>query len=428
MPISLAKSLRILMFLTLAVLERYLLYKLGCPTSKIFPRFIMSKTPRTLRLLGLALSKFRTHHKHYRKTYLILPVVMLISTEPGFVIDGVTAATATAAPAHPKPKLHLTASPAIVNNTIRSRDEQTITIDISASDVNGPSSLLIGMVQNGYIYSDQSYLLLPDGASFTVDSSDPTKATFSWTPALGTSSTSPRMSFKFGAFDTKWNISKTQTVNINIDDNLAPTFDEASMPASQPVKVDSPLNIPITANPDPDKDNVNISADSLPKGAKLTKAKQNANGQWVSYLKWKPILDQIGTHTITFFATDDKINAAQTSYPMDFVVDYVDAPQFDASMQNVVTATIKKPLKFKVIVNADPYSKQVSISNATLLPPGAKLSKTRKVKGQWVATMIWKPSAAEAGNSYPVTFAVDDPAAGSGSTAATDVTFDVTTN
>jgi hypothetical protein len=372
------------------------------------------------------LNKLKAYNKLNRKSFLLLMVITLVSIEPGFVIDGVTAATTVTPPA---PKLILTATtPAIVNNKIRSKDGQPISIDISGTDSDRYASVVVGMVQNNTFYTDQNGLTLPPGASLVPDSNYANKATFNWTPPTGTSTSTPTVTLKFRAHDTYWNTSRTQTVTINVEDNVAPTFDEASMAVSQSVAVDTPLSVAITANPDSDQDNVSITANGLPKGAKLSNAKKNQLGQWVSQLKWTPTLDQIGKNAITFTAVDDKLSPAQTTYPIDFVVGYVAAPAFDATMQNVQSAVVNKALKFPLIVNADKYSKHVSIASDTLLPPGAKLSPAKLVKGKWVATMTWKPTAAQLGTSFPVTFSTLDPAAGSIAPVTFNVTFNVNAN
>lgn len=287
-------------------------------------------------------------HKAFQRLLMFVVGVLVLVAEPELVIDGVTAATS--APSHPAPKLILTASPAAVNNTIRLKDEETVSITLSASDPNGYTTLKVGVVQNGTLYlsSNQSGLSLPAGATLTANSRDSSKATFTWTPPSGTSTSTPIVVLKFQAWNYHWNTKTSQTITFNIDDNLAPTFDEAAFPTQQSVKVNTPLKLPVTVNPDPDDDAVLVSASSLPTGAKLGKAAKKS-GKWVSLMTWTPTLAQVGTNAVTFYATDDKTDPAQTSYPVDFEVGYVTAPSFDSTVLSAVTAKVKKKLSYNVI-------------------------------------------------------------------------------
>lgn len=337
----------------------------------------------------------------------------VICTQPQLVIDGVTAATAPSPPAHPAPTLML--SPTISNNVIHTKEGQTVTIAMSASDPNGYNTVRVGIQSN-----------LPEGASFVLDPVDESQATFTWTPAIGSATKTPSVVVKFFAQNYHWKpvTQRNQTITIKVDDDAAPSFDQTALSPTQILKVDTPLKLPVVVNPDLDNDTVLLSATDLPAGAKLGKAVRNAKGQWISKLVWTPSLAQIGLNTIIFIATDDSVSPTQVTYPVEFNVGYVAAPSFAVTMPTTKTVVVNKKLSFKVTVNADPYSKLITIS-PTNMPAGATLSSAKKVGKLWQATFSWKPTLAQVGEQL-VTFAATDPAAGTNSAPIlADVTFTV---
>lgn len=322
------------------------------------------------------------------------------------------------------PTINLTASSIISNNVISVIEGQSITINATANDSTGDSTLQVGIIQGGVF---KSTFALPDGETLSIVNNDPTQVKYSWTPSHGAAVTTPTITLAFEALTNTTSTTKTITIAVSADKtsaNLPTSFDKASMLTPQTIKVDTPVKIPVIANPDPDKDKILIAATGLPKGAKLSKAIKSKNGQWVSQMTWTPNLAQLGSNTVTFEATDDRKKPALVTYPVEFIVDYVAAPSFvmPPQMPSEIAGIAKKPLTYKVIVNADPTSKNVLIS-ATGLPKGAKLTKAKKVKNQWLSTLTWKPTVTQIG-VFPVTISTQDPAAG-GSMVSKEVTFTI---
>lgn len=387
--------------------------------SPLMTNFFSSKT-----LGGLALTG---HKRLARRAKMLLMTIMIavIVVEPDLVIDGVTAATPPPKP--PAPKLVLTSSTAIVNNKIRLLAGQTLTIDLIAADPKGYTNVKAGILDNGVITVDSNSLSQLPGASITEVGGDPAHTLFTWTPQADDALTKPMVVLKFVAVNTHLKTKRTQAITVTIDDNVAPTFNETTTPPQQTITAGILSKILVAANADPDNDAVVITANDLPAGAVLSKTVKNKQGVWVATLSWKPGFEMGGTDMpVTFTAQDDELNPAQTTYPVTFSVVDVTSPSFAASMPGVQNAVGGKKLAFKVIVNPDPHSQTVSIS-ATGLPAGAILSKPSKVKGQWVAIMSWKPSAALAGSSFPVTFTAQDTRPGA-VPVLFDVTFNVTAN
>lgn len=343
------------------------------------------------------------------------------------VIDGVAGATQSSTPPPPAPpNLILNGSVAIKNHTTRVEEGKPLNIDILSTDPVTQRSLTVGVLQNGNLYTDsgQSGLTLPDGATLTNTGMG--SATFSWTPAVGSSATSPSVTLTFASHNAYFGTTTKQVVTILVDDNLAPSFDEGKMsqlPSS--VAVDHALSLPITVNADPDNDSVQITSSKLPAGASLGKAVLNAGGQWVSMLNWTPKMTQLGKHyAINLQAVDDQVNPAQASYPLNLSVVPVVAPTFDVSLLAAQNFIVNKKNQYRLIVNADAYSKQVTISVDGVLPKGASLSKAKKVNGQWLALLNWKPSPTQLGD-YPITLIAQDPAAQTTSASAARFTVTV---
>lgn len=224
----------------------------------------------------------------------------------GIFIDGVTAASATATPTPPTLSVSTPkSSPPIVNNTIRTLEGQSIQFAVSAADPNGYSTLRLQLLS-----------ALPPGAKYVAHG---TSGTFSWTPVAGSSQSHPKSAVKFEAVNYFLGTSTSLLVTLAVDDNLAPSFDP-SIPLQQSAVVGETLKFPVTADPDPDDDSVNIQALGLPAGATLGKSIKNAKtGKWTALLTWTPTPAQVNkSFPVTLIARDDILHPAQTTYPVVF--------------------------------------------------------------------------------------------------------------
>ena len=140
----------------------------------------------------------------------------------------------------------------------------------------------------------------PDGDTITYSASGlPSGATlsgqhFAWTPAFNQAGTHQ---ITFVAADGQSEDTETITITV-VNVNRTPTL--ASV-GDRSVNGDTSLAFAISAN-DPDEDTITYSASGLPSGASFA---GNA-------FSWTPTLDQVGSHEVTFVASDGASQDSET--------------------------------------------------------------------------------------------------------------------
>ncbi|TAN52418.1 MAG: hypothetical protein EPN21_04045 [Methylococcaceae bacterium] len=268
------------------------------------------------------LNSTQTIPRHCRgklgKSAILLMLLSVGGAQHEQIIDAVAAATQVA----PPPLVpNISVSPAPVNNTFRVAEGEKITFTVNATD---PA---------GYLSVALLNTTLPAGATFTPTLYDccygnARSRVFSWTPAVGTSNTNPVTAIKLIALN--WHTAgqrppyptRTQTINIVVEDNQAPLFD-TSIPRQQSAVVGEALLFPVSVAPDPDDDNAIIKAQKLPPGAILGNAVKNpTTGWWSAVMRWTPTAGQLHkVYKTTFVAQDDNpVSSAQSTYPVTFKV------------------------------------------------------------------------------------------------------------
>lgn len=229
-------------------------------------------------------------------------------------IDGVTAATT---PGPTPPSLEFStddSSPAIVKDTIRVAEGQTVTLFIQVYD---PADI-------EHKYRDFSLKVLPEntppGAKFAFDSLR-SRGRYTWTAASGDAASYPNTLLTFEAENTFLTGKTTQTITLSMEEVQAPVFD-ASIATEQTVSVGEKLKLPLAVASNARK--VKIKAKNLPKGAHLGPTRKiRSTGQWTAKLVWKPKSKHSGqTFTPTFTATAKERggNARQTTMQIAFSV------------------------------------------------------------------------------------------------------------
>ncbi len=149
-----------------------------------------------------------------------------------------------------------------------------LTFSISATDPDGDS----------ITYSATG---LPSGASFS-------NQTFSWTPTYAQAGT---YQVTFIANDGQSQDSETITISV-VNVNRAPTLSQVG---NRSVDENHALTFSVTAS-DPDGDAISYSATGLPSGASF------GGGSF----SWTPSSSQVGSHNVTFVASDGNSQASET--------------------------------------------------------------------------------------------------------------------
>jgi hypothetical protein len=168
-------------------------------------------------------------------------------------------------------------------------ESQTLALQLEASDPDGDPLVW-------------SALPLPAGASLSPNGA------FSWRPGLGTVGCGGFVdrSVTFSATDLDGNRA-SETVVISVLDAPSGAAPVLADPADRSVTAGQALSIPLSAS-DPDGDGVSFSAAGLPNGASLSAAGQ---------FGWTPQPSQVGSHSITFTATDCTGRSASQSVSID---------------------------------------------------------------------------------------------------------------
>lgn len=175
---------------------------------------------------------------------------------------------------------------------------QLLEFIISGSDSEGDA--LSFSMENG-----------PEGASL-IDSKDNT-ATFAWTPTYE----------QAGEYDVTFIVSDgglkdSETITITVNNvNRAPVFKPID---DKTVKVGALLTFTATAT-DPDRDHVTKlyaktgNSEGLPKGAHfrvLPRVALYPNPEIKGIFTWRPSRSQVGTHQVTFIASDGELEGRET--------------------------------------------------------------------------------------------------------------------
>ena len=208
---------------------------------------------------------------------------------------------------------------------------------------------------------------LPSGATFSGSA-------FKWTP---TSSQAGSYSVTFIASAGSLQATKTVTITVT-GANQAPIFTNI---VDKSVHALSLLTFTLSAT-DPDGDTVTYSASGLPSGARLSG----------STFTWTPTTYQLGVYTVTFIASDGKL---QSSQKVAITVTGANKPPVvgPVSNQTVIAGSL---LTFSVPMS-DPDGDPL-LRAAINLPSGATFSS---------GTFRWTPTSSQVGG-YKVTFYAND--------------------
>jgi PKD repeat protein len=218
-----------------------------------------------------------------------------------------------------------------------------------------------------------SMLNAPQGAALALNR-------FSWTPD---SLQVGRHAVTFVVKDTSEPaMSDSATVIITVvQANIAPALVD---PGNQTVDENSLLQFKLSAI-DANSDSIGFSVINLPEGARL------AGNQF----SWTPTYRQAGTHTITFFATDNGAPSLKDSQTVIITVRDVNAPPvLDKPGDKLMS--VKQTLAF-TLAATDVDNNMLSYMMANG-PAGATLIEK---------TFTWTPTVAQVGN-YQVSFIVTD--------------------
>jgi plastocyanin len=182
----------------------------------------------------------------------------------------------------------------------------------------------------------------------------------------------------------------------------------STLPKKQARTIDEGETVTIRAvATDRNRDVVSVDASGLPPGASWTPASgKRATGIFT----WTPSPGTAATLpvvTVNFTATDQPSNGAPpltTTQPVTLNVGQNTPPALDAIQPP--PALVGKRLRLTVTAtDADGDKLRFSTSG---LPAGAKFKSKGLIRGKWTGVLIWKPTPGQAGQSFPVTFTVQD--------------------
>ncbi len=268
---------------------------------------------------------------------------------------------------------------------------QTFTTAITAADQDAGDTL--SLTATG----------LPAGATMSPNpaSGNPATAQLSFTPSAGQAGQT--FSVVLRATDTHASAASA-TLNITVTSgggggNHPPSI---SAPSSASVAVGQTLTATISAADQDAGDTITLSASGLPSGAAFVPA--------TGSFTFTPTAGQAGqTYTVTFTATDNHGGAtsATTTITVTAAGGGNHAPTI--SVPGPQTATVGVPLTF-LVTASDPDPGDVVTLSASGLPAGATFI---------AGVFLFTPSAAQAGQTFTVTFTAND--THGGSTSATVV-------
>ncbi len=168
-----------------------------------------------------------------------------------------------------------------------------------------------------------------------------------------------------------------------------------------------PYTFPLSASDADAGDVVSLAVSGLPVGASMTAPLPTSGNPVGSSFSWTPKGAQVGTHVITFMASD---GCNQTLCNLTIVVTpSLTPPVFASGPTCNGTVTIKacQPYTFS-LSGSDPNVGAVTLSVPSGLPVGATMTPALPASGNPVSsTFNWKPTGAQVG-LHVLTFAVSD--------------------
>jgi hypothetical protein len=166
------------------------------------------------------------------------------------------------------------------------------------------------------------------------------------------------------------------------------------------------LTIQVLAK-DPNGDFVSLKASGLPDGSTWTYSDGKPATGVFSWTPAPGTADTLPSTVVTFSATDTPTNntlSQTTRQPVTLTVGLNTPPTINPIQ--VPAARVGKLLKIKVVAT-DTDNDLLKLSYSSL-PPGAKLKLKPQKKGTLTGTLTWKPKAAQGGQSFPITFTIQD--------------------
>lgn len=271
----------------------------------------------------------------FTKISILVTMVLGISNHSHYEIvsdawaGATSAATQTPTPANPVIKLS-DSSPTMTNNVIYVEEGQPASICVAVTDPNGYNSLNLNYTSS--ITLDTSNINFAYAACSGSALQIPK---FTWNTQLGDAAKYPSTTITFTASNTYFSPTPTtkRSIHIVIQNSSQPLFDSLT---NQTLTVGVPLTLPIVATGNTNAlDTVLISAQSLPKGAKLSKATLmkigTYAGKWMSTFKWTPTEAQ-------YKALDPSI------YTGSFIAKYKNAAAGLSPTQSDVKFTVMPPV------------------------------------------------------------------------------------
>jgi hypothetical protein len=193
--------------------------------------------------------------------------------------------------------------------------------------------------------------------------------------------------------------------------NAAPTLkltytSNAPKKNSRTIDEGETLTIKVQAK-DPDSNFVYLQARGIPHGASWV---YNDGKPAVGLFSWTPapeMAKSLPSATVTFSATDAPTNGTSsltTTQPVTLHVGKNTPPRLDAIQ--VPPAMARKKLKINVV--ASDTDNDILKLTHTRLPAGAKFQLKPQVNGVLKGVLTWTPKPNQAGQSFPITFTVQD--------------------
>ncbi|HEX7076787.1 MAG TPA: Ig-like domain-containing protein [Candidatus Eisenbacteria bacterium] len=265
-------------------------------------------------------------------------------------------------------------------------ENDPLTVDVTASDADGDP--ITSLTATGSA--------IAAGATFTAGAGN-TSGTLQWTPTF-------TQAGSYAATFTASNaLTGSATTDITVENvDRAPSV---TAPATESVGDGSNLNFTVSAS-DPDGDAIaSLTAAPLPGSATFTASGDNTSGTF----DWTPGTADVGTHNVTFTASNALSGSATTMITVTGVNHdpIVTAPASETTDEGVLLA-------FGVSAT-DADGDHVTLT-ATGVPSGAGFTDN----GDDTGSFSWTPGFTQAG-SYSVTFHGSDGKGGSGS-ATTGIT------
>ncbi|MCP5058661.1 MAG: tandem-95 repeat protein [bacterium] len=278
------------------------------------------------------------------------------------------------------------------------------TFMITVGDVNRPP--VLGAIGDQVVNEGETLDLMlsasdPDGDGLTISaSSAPASSTFqdngdgtasfSWTPAFGSTG---NYAVSFSVVDNgSPPANDSESINIAVGDvDRAPVLTPIG---NRTVDENVQLAFNVTAT-DPDGDAIALSLAGLPTGATWTD-----NGDGTGAFAWTPAFDQAGNHALSFTATDNGNPVQATTENLTITVGDVNRPP-------VLTPIGNQTADEGVLLQLALQATDPDANGLTLALAGAPQGMALQDNGDGTGTLAWTPGFGDAGN-HTVTVSVTD--------------------